>query len=164
MITPAVLISGAGTLLLSTTNRSGRVTDRIRQLTERFKDLVQEESPSEALAAEEKQMILRQLSLQSRRSRMIMRAMTGLYLALSLLVLTSIMIGAEALIDPRLGGVPPVLAILGALAMAYSAILLSIEVRLSARATREELQFLVHLADHYALLYDQFHQELKRPE
>ena len=34
MITPAVLISGAGTLIMSTSTRLGRSTDRVRTLTD----------------------------------------------------------------------------------------------------------------------------------
>ena len=36
MITPAVLISGAGTLIMSTSTRVGRATDRVRALCERL--------------------------------------------------------------------------------------------------------------------------------
>jgi len=49
MITPAVLISGAGTLLMSTSSRLGRVTDRVRQLTARFKVLVTDEGRAEEI-------------------------------------------------------------------------------------------------------------------
>lgn len=61
MITPAVLISGAGTLLMSTSSRLGRVTDRVRHLTARFKVLVSDEGRAEALARDEKRLIVKQL-------------------------------------------------------------------------------------------------------
>ncbi|MFN2577657.1 MAG: DUF2721 domain-containing protein [Pyrinomonadaceae bacterium] len=46
MITPAVLISASGTMILSTSTRLGRVVDRVRSLSERFRLLsVSEEQP-----------------------------------------------------------------------------------------------------------------------
>lgn len=39
MITPAVLISACGALILSTSVRLGRVVDRVRVLSDRFEDL-----------------------------------------------------------------------------------------------------------------------------
>ncbi|MBZ9751020.1 DUF2721 domain-containing protein [Deinococcus sp. HMF7604] len=155
MITPAVLISGAGTLLMSTSSRLGRVTDRVRHLTARFKVLVTEEGRQEALAREEKRLIVKQLPRLARRSRIIVQAMTALYLAVALLVLTSILIGGSALLHQEAGPVPVVLAIAGAAALAYGALLLSFETRLSARTTREEMKFLVTLGGHYAGLYDE---------
>ncbi|GGR77743.1 DUF2721 domain-containing protein [Deinococcus sedimenti] len=155
MITPAVLISGAGTLLMSTSSRLGRVTDRVRQLTARFKVLVTDEGRAEALARDEKRLIVQQLPRLARRSRIIVRAMTALYLAVALLVLTSILIGGSALIGEAAGPFPVIIAIAGAAALAYGALLLSFETRLSARTTREEMQFLVNLGEHYAGLYDE---------
>ncbi|GGN36396.1 MULTISPECIES: DUF2721 domain-containing protein [Deinococcus] len=155
MITPAVLISGAGTLLMSTSSRLGRVTDRVRQLTARFKVLVSDEGRAEALARDEKRLIVKQLPRLARRSRIIVRAMTALYLAVALLVLTSILIGGSALLGAQAGPLPVILAIAGAASLAYGALLLSFETRLSARTTREEMQFLITLGDHYAGLYDE---------
>lgn len=153
MITPAVLISGAGTLLMSTSTRLGRTTDRVRQLTARFKVLVSAEGQQEPLAREEKGMIMRQLPRLAHRSRVLQGAMTALYVAVALLVLTSILIGSGALFGAAFGVVPVVLAILGAASLAYAALLLSFETRLSARTTQEEMRFLVGLGEHYAGLY-----------
>lgn len=58
MITPAVLISGAASILLSTTNRVGRVTDRLKLYTDRFRTLLGEDAIDEGLAAAEKEMIV----------------------------------------------------------------------------------------------------------
>lgn len=154
MITPAVLISGAGTLLMSTTSRVGRVTDRVRQLTARFKVLVTEEGQQQPLARQEKRMIVHQLPRLAWRSRLLGRAMTSMYVAVTLLVLTSILIGADSLIGQSFGPAPLVLAILGAGALATGALILSFEMRLSVRTTHEEMQFLVGLGQHYAELYE----------
>ena len=43
MITPAVLISASGTMILSTSSRLGRVVDRVRSLSDRLRRLTDEE-------------------------------------------------------------------------------------------------------------------------
>ena len=155
MITPAVLISGAGTLLMSTSARLGRSTDRVRVLTSRFKFLVSEEGQREPLAREEKRMIIDQLPRLTRRTRYIQRAMQAFYLAVTLLVCTSILIGAGNLGNFDTGLAPILLAILGAGGLAYGALLLSYEATLSAITTRQEMRFLEKLGAHYAGLYDE---------
>ena len=44
MVTPALLISATGSLVLSTSTRLGRVVDRVRQLEERLSDLIYAEN------------------------------------------------------------------------------------------------------------------------
>jgi len=39
MITPAVLISASGTMILSTSTRLGRVVDRVRSLSDRCQEV-----------------------------------------------------------------------------------------------------------------------------
>lgn len=150
MITPAVLISGAGTLLMSTSTRVGRATDRLRQLNARFKVLVSEEGQREPLAAEEQQMIQRQLPRLAYRSRLLVRAMTSIYFAVALLVVTSILIGTDRMVNVNFGVLPEIIAVLGATALAYGALILSFEIRLSARTTKEEMEFLLHLGQHFS--------------
>lgn len=111
------------------------------------------EGQQEARAREERQLIVRQLPRLARRTRLLVRAMTALYLAVALLVLTSIFIGGAALLD-GVSGVPPV-----ALALAFAALLLSFETRLSARTTREEMGFLMGLGVLLAALYDNAHAD-----
>lgn len=155
MITPAVLISGAATLLMSTSTRLGRATDRVRGLTERFKLLVGEAGQREPLAAEEKRMIIGQLPRLSRRTRYLQRALTAFYLAVALLVCTSILLGLSGLSSLDTGLIPVLTALLGSSFLAYGALLLSFEARLSARTTRAEMRFLERLGAHYASLYVQ---------
>lgn len=155
MITPAVLISGAGTLLMSTSMRVGRVTDRLRQLNERFKILVTEEARQAPLAREEKQMIVQQLPRLAYRSRLLVRAMTSMYYAVALLVLSSLLIGTDNLIPSGFGRLPLYMALLGAAALAYGALTLSFEIRVSSRTTKEEMEFLLQLGERYAELYEE---------
>lgn len=155
MITPAVLISGAGTMLMSTALRLGRVTDRLRQLSDRFKTLVVDEGNAAPLAHEEKQMITQQLPRLALRSRLLVRAMTSLYYAVALLVLSSLLIGTDNLLPGGFGRLPLYAALLGAAALAFGGVTLSIEIRLSSRTTKEEVDFLLHLGQYYARLYEE---------
>lgn len=154
MITPAVLISGAGTLIMSTSTRVGRATDRVRGLTSRFKELVSEEGQNEPMAREEKRLIIRQLPRLSRRTRFLMRALQAFYLAVALLVLTSILLGLDGLFGVTTGSLPLMTALAGSGALAYGATLLSYEARFSAATTKEEMRFLEDLGQHYAALYE----------
>ena len=153
MITPAVLISGAGTLIMSTSTRVGRATDRVRGLTSRFKQLVSADGQNEPLAREEKRLIIRQLPRLSRRTRFLMRAMQAFYTSVALLVLTSILLGLDGLFDVNTGSLPLLMALGGSVALAYGALLLSYEARFSAATTKEEMRFLEELGQHYAGLY-----------
>ena len=153
MITPAVLISGAGTLIMSTSTRLGRSTDRVRTLTSRFKVLVSEEGQKEPMAREEKILIIGQLPRLTRRTRYLHRALQAFYLAVALLVLTSILLGIEHLTQQTTGFFPVALALAGASTLAYGAILLSFESTQSSITTRREMRFLEELGAHYASLY-----------
>lgn len=157
MITPAVLISGAASILLSTTNRVGRVTDRLKLYTDRFRTLLGEDAIDEGLAAAEKEMIVEQLSIHSHRSRLLLRAMTGLYISILLFVLVSLIIGGGEVFQGSSGLWPTRIAIIGSLSLVYSTLMLSIEIRLSAKASKLEINFFLQQGDRYAQLFDEYH-------
>jgi hypothetical protein len=80
MITPAVLISASGVLVLSTSNRVGRTVDRVRALAaevHRLQISAENASPSEAKC----KFIGDQLSQLSERAVLLRSAMTALYSA-----------------------------------------------------------------------------------
>src|SRR5437868_11539697 len=92
MITPAVLISASGTLILSTSTRLGRVVDRVRSLSDRLQALSNED-PKEDLLEEKRVMIFEQLDKLTSRSRLLQRALTTFYLAVGVFVATGVSIG-----------------------------------------------------------------------
>lgn len=159
MITPAVLISGCGALILSTSTRLGRSTDRVRSLTRRFKELVTPEGQREPLAREEKRLIISQLPRLTRRVGLIQRSLTAFYASVGLFVLSSVVTGVSALlgIGTLLGFdaaiLPVVLAIVGAAVLLYASLQLTVEAQLSYQITREEMRFLERLGRHYGGLY-----------
>ena len=160
MITPAVLISACGTLILSTSQRLARTTDRVRNLTGRFKHLVGD-GRSEPLAQDEKRMIISQLPRLTRRVRLLQRSLTAFYSAVAVFVLTSLVVGGGELLGRETAFVPVVLGLLGALALAFGSVLLMFEAQLSYHTTRKEMDFLQHLGDHYNELYR--HEQDFRP-
>jgi len=153
MITPAVLISACGALILSTSTRLGRSTDRVRALTRRFKELVTVQGQQEPLAREEKQLIISQLPRITRRVRLIQRSLTAFYASVGLFVLTSVITGGSALLGLNTAALPVVLAMTGAAFLLYASLLLTVEAQLSYQITRDEMRFLERLGRHYSALY-----------
>jgi Protein of unknown function (DUF2721) len=140
MITPAVLISASGVLVLSTSNRVGRTVDRVRALAAEVERL-QISSESVSPSGSGRKHIAEQLSQLSERAVLLRAAMTALYTAIGLLVATSIFVGIVALIEWRYGSLPLVLGFAGACALLYGSLLLVREARLAVRSTLQEVSF-----------------------
>ena len=81
-ITPVILISGEGALMLTLTNRMGRIVDRTRSLAGQVRALAA--GSAGATAADERKHLESQLEIMWRRSRLIQRAVT--FAGLSMLV------------------------------------------------------------------------------
>jgi hypothetical protein len=144
MITPAVLISTASLLVLSTSNRLARGVDRIRALVarvEEFQSLAERTVAHVSLREAERQLIADQLVRLSERVRLLVAAMMALYTAIGLFVMTSITIGIVALLDWQYGWVPVIFGLTGAGALLYSSVLLIQEARLAVRSNLQELAF-----------------------
>lgn len=137
MITPAVLISASGTLVLSTSNRLSRVVDRVRVLTGEAERL--QKAPGEGGARE--QLIPDQLAKLSKRVLLLRSALTVLYAAIGLLVATSIAIGLVAALRWTYGWVPVTIGLFGACALLYGTLLLVREGRLAVGSTLQELSY-----------------------
>lgn len=80
MITPAVLISASGSMILSTSARMGRVVDRVRSLSDRLQEFPNDDAQAEFLE-EKRAMFFDQLDKLTSRSRLLQRALTTFYLA-----------------------------------------------------------------------------------
>ena len=76
MITPAVLISASGTMILSTSTRLGRIVDRVRSLSDRLRHL-DDENESAEFFEEERVMLYDQLDKLTSRSRLLQRALSS---------------------------------------------------------------------------------------
>lgn len=147
MITPAVLISACGLLVLSTSARLARVMDRVRLLGRGLQSLVEEEQ-ARAFAEERRRELERQIALQSRRGRLIQRSLTGFYVALCTFVGTTIAIGLARYVSVA-AWLPAGLGILGTLFLFYGCVLLVGEARLALRSIEDEIGFAARLREMY---------------
>ena len=146
MITPAVLISASGTLVLSTSVRLARVVDRVRTLSGTLEEIFN--SPEDALVAARRAQIESQLELQTRRGRLIQRALTSFYVALCVFVGTTISIAISAF-APAVVWAPTGLGIFGMITMFYGCVLLVRETRLALVSVDAEMAFVLGLRARY---------------
>lgn len=149
MITPAVLISACGALILSTSTRLGRVVDRVRALSISFEELA-ESGDELALLEERRAVVFNQLDKLTSRARVLQRSMTVFYIALCLFVATSVAIGLVAFAGARFSAVPVVLGLAGASFLFYGSVTLIVEARLAVASLRAEMDFIWRLGKHYA--------------
>jgi hypothetical protein len=144
MITPAVLISACGALILSTSTRLGRVVDRVRSLIDRFEEMMktQEEDGIE-LFEERRAMIFNQLDKLTTRSRLLQKSMRVFYISLGVFVATSVAIGLVAAIGhASYAWLPVVLGLGGACGLFYGSVLLIKESRLAQDSLNAEMDFI----------------------
>ena len=153
MITPAVLISACGALILSTSVRLGRVVDRVRALSDRFEELARKKPDEIVLYEERLELTFTQLDWLTSRARHLQRSMTAFYLALGLFVSTTVTIGFVGIIGVEGGNlnwVPVVLGMIGAALLFIGTILLGFEATLALRSIHSEMDFLWKLGRHHA--------------
>ena len=141
MITPAVLISASGTMILSTSTRLGRVVDRVRSLSDRLQAL-SDDDPRDDLLEEKRVMIFDQLDKLTSRSRLLQRALTTFYLAVGVFVATSVAIGVVSFFSARFAFIPVVFGLLGAFFLFYGSMLAVFEARLALSTTHAEMDFI----------------------
>ena len=148
MITPAVLISASGTMILSTTTRLGTVVDRVRVLSDRLLALANNEVTCE-FVEEERAMLYDQLDKLTSRSRLLQRSLTVFYLAVGVFVATSVAVGGVAFFyqnglsgGTRGAWIPVVMGLIGAVFLFYGSMLLIFEARLALRTTHAEMDFI----------------------
>ena len=142
MITPAVLISACGSMILSTSGRLGRVVDRVRALSDRLEAIPDTHTDPE-IARERQAIIFQQLDKLTSRARILQRSMVTFYLALGMFVATSVAIGIVAIVDkPRYNLVPVIVGLIGACFLFYGSMLLIFEARLALSTIHVEMDFI----------------------
>ena len=138
MITPAVLISACGTLILSTSTRLARVIDRVRQMSDRIDDL--DAHKDTAVNYEERRAsVRRQMQILAKRGRFLQFSLTLLYLGVATFVATSVAIGIVYAGFTRAMLVPVAMALLGAMMLLAASLVLIAESRIALRTTLREL-------------------------
>jgi Protein of unknown function (DUF2721) len=143
MITPAVLISAGGTLVLSTSNRLSRVVDRVRVLSSDAEKLTgtQEAGPSSARELGKRKLIKNQLRDLSKRALLLRSAIAALYVAIAFLIATSIGVGVFTALGFDYAALPITLGMLGTAGLLWATGLLVREARLAIASTLEEMAY-----------------------
>ena len=142
MITPAVLISACGSMILSTSARLGRVVDRVRALSDRLEGMTDEDRQTTDVT-ERQAVIFQQLDKLTSRARILQRCMVTFYLSLGSFVATSVAIGIVGFASTqRYSIIPVALGILGACFLFYGSVLLILEARLALSTIHHEMDFI----------------------
>lgn len=149
MITPAVLISACGTLIMSTSSRLGRVVDRIRALTAEAEKLEDGQVPA-GRADDKRDLIRDQLAELLLRLGLLQRAIATLYAAVGLLVMCSLLVGVTFSVHVAESWLPVTFGIGGAAALFYASTLFVRETRVAVRSTKVEVGYAVRLTDRVA--------------
>lgn len=144
MITPAVLISACGALILSTSTRLGRVVDRVRLLIGNFEEMTKAQADEGVELYEERRaVIFNQLDKLTTRTRLLQKSMRVFYLSLGVFVATSVAIGLVAAVGrPSWAWLPVVLGLSGALGLFHGSVLLISESRIAQDALNAEMDFI----------------------
>ena len=146
MVTPTLLISATGSLVLSTSTRLGRVVDRARQLEIRLGELIYVQDKSEVPLYETRvEVIVELLDKVTSRSRILQRAMAAFYYGLGLFILTSVTIAIAGLFDIY-RWLPIPVGVVGILFLLYGAILMIRETWMATATINAEMDFTWKLA------------------
>jgi len=139
MITPAVLILASSSLLITTSSRSIRCVDRLRERTEELEALGKGHDEGTEMR---RQHLYKQLEINIRRARLLQKAMGRLYLGISFFIATSVAIGVVSLIHVDVGWIPMVLGFVGAFLLFSASVYLIFESRLALTTTYQEMDYI----------------------
>ena len=139
MITPAVLLLATGSLIMTTSNRSTRCVDRVRERAAELEELGDQQDEHTDV---KRQHLYKQLEVNTRRARLLQKALSRLYLAIGAFVATSVSIGVVALLHVNVGYVPLVLGFIGAVLLFSASVYLILESRLALTTTYAEMDYI----------------------
>src|SRR5688500_10365750 len=143
MITPAVLILASSSLLITTSNRSIRCVDRVRERAEELEALG---TATDEVTERERKHLYSQLEINTRRARLLQHAMSRLYFGISFFIATSVSIGVVALLLVNVGLIPMLRGFIGAGLLFSASVYLIFESRLALATTYAEMDY---IARHY---------------
>lgn len=146
MITPALLISATGSLVLSTSTRLGRVVDRVRDLERRLSELITtEDKAAIPLYDRRLEVIVDLLDKVTSRSRILQRAQGAFYYGLGFFILTSLTIAAAGLFNIY-RWLPIPVGVVGIMFLFYGSLLMLRETRMATATINAEMDFTWTLA------------------
>jgi hypothetical protein len=146
MVTPTLLISATGSLVLSTSTRLGRVVDRVRELEQRLSELIViEDKTTIPLYEKRLDTIVKLLDKVTTRSRILQRAMVAFYYGLGFFILTSVTIAVVGLFNIY-RWLPIIVGIVGIIYLFYGSLLMIRETRMATATINAEMDFTWELA------------------
>jgi hypothetical protein len=146
MITPALLISATGSLVLSTSTRLGRVVDRVRELEKRLSELIVIEDKSGIpLYSKRLETIVHLLDKVTSRARILQRALSAFYYGLGLFVLTSLTIAVAGIFGVY-RWLPIPVGVVGIMFLFYGSVLMLRETAMARATINAEMDFTWTLA------------------
>lgn len=146
MVTPTLLISATGSLVLSTSTRLGRVVDRARELERKLSELILVEDHSTVPLYDKRlDTIVKLLDKVTSRSRILQRALSAFYYGLGFFILTSVTIAVAAFFTTY-RWIPIPVGIVGIMYLFYGAILMLRETRMATFTINTEMDFTWTLA------------------
>ncbi|MBK9163431.1 MAG: DUF2721 domain-containing protein [Acidobacteria bacterium] len=153
MITPALLISATGSLVLSTSTRLGRVVDRVRDLEKRLSELILvEDKTSVPLYEKRVDTVVSLLDKVTSRARILQKAMGTFYYGLGFFVLTSVTIAFVG-VFPAVAvyrWLPIPIGIVGIMYLAIGSVLMIRETWMATATVNAEMDFTWALAQEVA--------------
>ena len=146
MVTPTLLISATGSLVLSTSTRLGRVVDRARELEVRLSDLITvEDKTTIPLYDKRLDTVVKLIDKVTSRSRILQRALSSFYYGLCLFVLTSVTIAIAAFFTTY-RWIPIPVGIIGIMCLFWGSVQMLRETRLATATINAEMDFTWSLA------------------
>lgn len=139
MITPAVLILASGSLIMTTSSRSIRCIDRVRERASELETLGEE---MDELTVAKRKHLHSQLEINTRRARLLQKAMSRLYIGISFFIATSVSVGAVSLLHVSYAWLPLGLGFVGAGLLFSASLYLIFESRLALQTTYNEMDYI----------------------
>ena len=146
MVTPTLLISATGSLVLSTSTRLGRVVDRARELEKRLSELiVVEDKTTVPLYDKRLDTVVKLIDKVTSRSRILQRALSAFYYGLGFFILTSVTIAIAAFFTTY-RWIPIPVGIIGIMYLFWGSVQMLRETRLATATINAEMDFTWTLA------------------
>lgn len=146
IVTPTLLISAVGSLVLSTSTRLGRVVDRVRDLERRLGEMIYVEDKSEVPLYDKRvEVIVDLLDKATSRSRILQRALATFYYSIGFFILTSVSIALASLLGVY-RWLPIPIGVVGIMFVFYGSILMIRETRMATATVNAEMDFTWELA------------------
>ncbi len=146
MVTPTLLISATGSLVLSTSTRLGRVVDRTRELEVRLSELIMTENKTTIPLYDKRlETVVHLLDKVTSRARILQRAMGAFYYGLGFFILTSVTIAVAGLFNVA-RWLPIPVGIVGIFFLFYGSVLMLSETRMATATINAEMDFTWQLA------------------